>query len=298
MLNRTGLHPGKECGYDTDIRIPLAVRGPGVAAGRVAQSVTSHTDLSPTIMKLAGHTRDDFDGLPIPLSAEETEYETLDQEHVNVEFWGRAVAEGNMGSYGDDSDDRWGFTGAIRNNTYKALRLIGNGYSLYYSVHCTGEREFYDSTVIPLISFSTTAQDIYLRNSQKDPYQLVNLFEDETAASAYSLGGRTFDQIVDRLDALMMVLKSCKAKSCQKPWKALHPGGDISTLKDALHHAFDTFYRSQPKVSFTSCELGYMLEAEGPQSHIALDSTHRHELREQNPREPSFKYEGHWSIWV
>ena len=126
----------------------------------------------------------------------------------------------------------------------------------------------------------------------------MNLFEDNEAASAYSLGGRQFDEIVDRLDALMMVLKSCKAETCQKPWKALHPDGDVSTLKGALQHTFDTFYKSQPKVSFTSCELGYMPEAEGPQSHIALDSTHRHDLRNQNVREPSFKYEGHWSIWV
>lgn len=37
--------------------------------------------------------------------------------------------------------------GKYPNNTYKALRLVGEGYSLYYSVWCTGEREFYDLTV-------------------------------------------------------------------------------------------------------------------------------------------------------
>jgi len=33
------------------------------------------------------------------------------------------------------------------NNTYKALRIIGDGYNLYYSVWCTNEHELYDLTV-------------------------------------------------------------------------------------------------------------------------------------------------------
>lgn len=126
----------------------------------------------------------------------------------------------------------------------------------------------------------------------------MNLFDDKNAASAYSLGGQSFLGVVDRLDALMMVLKSCKAESCQKPWNALHPDGDISTLKDALHHTFDSFYRSQPKVSFTSCELGYLPEAEGPQNHITLHSAPMLELRQQNTREARVKYTSRWSIWV
>jgi len=33
------------------------------------------------------------------------------------------------------------------NNTYKALRIVGTKYSLYYSVWCTNEHELYDLTV-------------------------------------------------------------------------------------------------------------------------------------------------------
>ena len=32
----------------------------------------------------------------------------------------------------------------ITNNTYKALRLIGEDYNLYYSVWCGGEHQLYD----------------------------------------------------------------------------------------------------------------------------------------------------------
>lgn len=126
----------------------------------------------------------------------------------------------------------------------------------------------------------------------------MNLFDDEGKASSYFLSGRPFSQIIDRLDAMMMVLKSCKAESCLKPWSVLHPVGNIETLKDALNHKFDGFYKIQPKVSFTSCELGYIREAEGPQHPDIFESAAHLELRDQGATEQSFEYEGHWSHWV
>jgi N-acetylglucosamine-6-sulfatase len=68
-----------------------------------------------------------------------------------------------------------------------------------------------------------------------------------------------------RLDALMMVMKSCKGQTCIEPWKGLHPNGDVRSLDDALDEKFDDFYREQRKVSFERCEAGYIVEAEGPQ---------------------------------
>lgn len=41
------------------------------------------------------------------------------------------------------------------NNTYKALRVIGQTYNLSYSVWCTNEHELYDLTT--------------------DPYQITNI---------------------------------------------------------------------------------------------------------------------------
>lgn len=63
----------------------------------------------------------------------------------------------------------------------------------------------------------------------------------------------------------MMVLKSCKQDSCRDPWKALHPDGSVRHLQDALSPQFDAFYDEQPRVQFTGCELGYLLDVEGPQ---------------------------------
>lgn len=68
-----------------------------------------------------------------------------------------------------------------------------------------------------------------------------------------------------RLDALMMVLKSCEGDACRYPWHQLHPGGKVETLAEALNSKFDSFYEKQPKVSFSKCELGYHIKSEGAQ---------------------------------
>lgn len=96
-ISQHRLPPGKECPFETDIHIPLAVRGPGVPAGHIAGLVSSHTDLTPTFLKLAGSDRPDLDGSPLPLSAEELA-RPESGEHVNVEFWGIAIPEGKYGS--------------------------------------------------------------------------------------------------------------------------------------------------------------------------------------------------------
>ena len=98
-ISQHRLNPGKECGFEEDINIPLVVRGPGVPLGD-AEVVTAHTDLAPTILKLVGGDwrREDLDGRPIPLDRKSLNEESQSgkrQEHVNVEFWGIAVPEGD-----------------------------------------------------------------------------------------------------------------------------------------------------------------------------------------------------------
>jgi arylsulfatase A-like enzyme len=138
-LGHHRLGPGKECGFEEDINIPLIIRGPGVPTNKTTEIVTTHTDLSPTFLELAGaRPRDTFDGLAIPLKESSIEDAvSTRQEHVTVEFWGLAAFEGK-------SWDRQQF---FVNNTYKAVRLVGKTHNLYYSVHCTHEHELYDLNV-------------------------------------------------------------------------------------------------------------------------------------------------------
>ena len=40
--------------YETDIRVPLLVRGPGIVANGFSDAIASHVDLAPTILDMMG----------------------------------------------------------------------------------------------------------------------------------------------------------------------------------------------------------------------------------------------------
>lgn len=299
------LQPGKECGFEEDINVPLIVRGPGVPEGQVAEIVTTHVDLAPTILRLAGApARADFDGEAIPLSQETLEEaEETRHEHVTVEFWGFAVSEGKLF---DEEEER-----LVVNNTYKAVRVIGRGYNFYYAVRCSNEHELYDLTVSlssfpfsplfphhhPLFThhlfisppLKTQLTKLICLDIQTDPHQLTNLLHPSTPRPS-TLLSVPFPKLLSRLDALLFVLKSCKSQTCVRPWQALHPAGNVQNLQDALHSRFDVFYEQQQrKVSFDRCEMGYLVDAEGPQFErdgvvYTGSLTRRHGVR--------------WSEWV
>jgi arylsulfatase A-like enzyme len=144
-ISQHRMHPGKECGFETDINVPFIIRGPNISPGSSQHLPTSHTDLAPTIMHLAGNDikHHAFDGAPIPVTRKDLEMTMPRQEHVAVEFWGLGVPEGRYG-YSGKYQFVNGTANAYVNNTYKGLRIESEEYSLYYSVWCTNERELYD----------------------------------------------------------------------------------------------------------------------------------------------------------
>ncbi|CAG7915788.1 unnamed protein product [Penicillium olsonii] len=243
------LQPGKRCGFEEDINVPLIIRGPGVPQGETTEIVTTHTDLAPTFFDMLGiELREDFDGMPIPLTRSGIEDAVSTRhEHVNVEHWGTVNSEG---MYGDTS-----VAGTKKNpeNTYKALRLVGKEYNLYYSLFCNNEHELYNLTA--------------------DPYQMNNLFsssfkDQEKRADSTS----DLKKITHRLDALLMVLKTCVAKDCIEPWAVLHPQGNVKNLDEALDPKYDEFYEKSYEtnsVSFTKCEAGQILSSEGSLEPLA-----------------------------
>ena len=135
-----------------------------------------------------------------------------------------------------------------------------------------------------------------LTGLKHDPDQMHNHLGASSSLQAdYTLLGRSFSQAVGRLDALLMVLKSCKARTCHEPWEVLHPGGNVKTLKDALHKTFDAFYEEQPKVSFSSCEQGYLIDVEGPQKVNRWSD--EVESADQG-KQQTFQYSGELSWWT
>ena len=258
-ISQHRLHPGKECGFEEDIHIPLIIRGPGITAGHISNVVSAHADLSPTILHLAGlDPRPDFDGSAIPLTASDllaVEESAERGEHVNVEFWGLGLPEGTYGFSLDDGK----VIGFGENNTYKALRIINpaHDHNLYYSVWCTNEHELY--------------------NLPSDPGQLHNLYPHPHRSFSPPLPENHphhrhqhhLKRLLQRLDALLLTTKSCAGITCRAPWSVLHPKGDVNSLADSLAEEYDAFYADVAEVAsvrFDKCLLGYIKEAEGPQS--------------------------------
>lgn len=128
------------------------------------------------------------------------------------------------------------------------------------------------------------------------------MLSNEHDSEFYTLAGRTFDQIVPRLDALMMVLKSCKGRACIEPWRELHPSGDVATLIGSLRPDYDDFYREQPKVSFSECKLGYFPAFEGPQEAnqfgVEFEKENWFRPNTQDGNNGNQKYLGRWSDWT
>lgn len=227
------LPPGKSCGIEEDVNIPFFIRGPGVPKNTTQLVPSSHTDIVPTLFSLAGiPLREDFDGEPIPVTSE-----LLDKndksEHINIEFWGDYLVEGNA-FYGQSS---------FVNNTYKTVRVVGEEYDLSYTVWCTNEYELYDIN--------------------KDPHQLHNLLS-PSPQRHHKINRWSVARLTARLDALLLTLKRCKGVVCTRPWAKLHPKGDVKNLKDAMHARYDRFYeKEQKKVTFTECSKGQILSVEG-----------------------------------
>ncbi|KAI1330959.1 alkaline-phosphatase-like protein [Xylariaceae sp. FL0255] len=284
------LQPGKQCAYREDVNIPMLVRGPGVPSNVITQRVSSHTDLTPTFLNLAGASgpEDYFDGRVIPLT--QAELATAEQdddnradEHVNLEMWGIVIPEGPFGQF------------YYPNHTYHGLRLVGDGYHYLYTVWCTNEHELYDiirdpyetnnlypypeDTVIPL--FPTSSVDsILMTQTLVDTASTFTTSIIETSvnsenSNATLTDSTTLEQLAARLDALIQVLKTCKARTCTHPWEVLHPEGNVHNLLEALNTQYDHFYEvQQNKVHFDACLGGYLISNELPIAVIPYSGDH------------------------
>lgn len=57
-------------------------------------------------------------------------------------------------------------------------------------------------------------------------------------------------KLIDRLDALLVVLKRCRGDACRLPWQQLFPQGRVKSLHDALNPKYDEYFSSLPKFSY------------------------------------------------
>lgn len=135
-LGEHRLKAGKMTAFDTDVRVPLVVTGPGVPAGRTIDALAENIDLRPTFASLAGAVAApivdgrDLSGLLRGGPA------TDPRDAVLVEHRGESPVWGDPDLQPVDSGNP---------PTYAALR----GPDWLYVEYVTGEREYYDIVADP-----------------------------------------------------------------------------------------------------------------------------------------------------
>ncbi|MEV4708410.1 sulfatase [Actinoplanes sp. NPDC049316] len=145
-LGEYRLGPGKQTAFDTDVRVPLIVAGPGVPAGRVVREPVSNIDLRPTFGDLAGAV--------VPADVDGRSFRPLlgaDSDSAGPVPWRKAslVEHHHPSPDPRDPDNPSRLSGNPPD--YAALRTATYTYVEY----ADGSREFY--------------------NRASDPYQLRNV---------------------------------------------------------------------------------------------------------------------------
>jgi hypothetical protein len=145
---------------------------------------------------------------------------------------------------------------------YRTLRVHdqvdGQPKTWSYSVWCTGERELY--------------------NLETDPYQMRNLMAPLNERGPFAPFNSTSSgldtenrRLVQRLDGLLLVLKTCKGDSCRQPYHQLFPSeGKLHALSQVLDPKYDDYFANLPRVQFSECILGYQNRFEKPEWEPSL----------------------------
>lgn len=131
---------GKTLPYLADTNVPFIVRGPNVPNGETSRLPGTHLDLAPTFLDIACVDQTDLpvflDGRSLLDDWQSPQNSTgsSHQDLINIEFWGHSVVElptqkGSM------------------NNSYKALRVVGEDSAYLFTRWCTGETELYNTLV-------------------------------------------------------------------------------------------------------------------------------------------------------
>jgi arylsulfatase A-like enzyme len=130
------LRPGKMTAFDTDIRVPLVIAGPGIRPGMRIDALAENIDLAPTFEELAGQT-------PSP-EVEGRSLVPLLRGHTPPD-WRRAVLVEHLGPDRDPSDPDFPRPKSGNPPSYKAMR----SRNALYVEYTDGAREYYDTTLDP-----------------------------------------------------------------------------------------------------------------------------------------------------
>jgi arylsulfatase A-like enzyme len=130
------LMPGKMTAFDTDIRVPLIVTGPGVPAGLTIDVVAENVDLCPTFTELGGARA--------PAHVDGRSLVALLHGATPADWRAAALVE-HRGPHNDPADPDAPALRSGNPTTYEALR---SAQSLYVE-YVDGEKEYHDLAADP-----------------------------------------------------------------------------------------------------------------------------------------------------
>ncbi len=192
---------GKQTPYDTDIHVPLVVRGPGIPAGKTVDGFAREIDFGPTFAAW-GHAKVPafVDGVSLASmltgSTPSAAHDTLVEHYANGNANARAARNG-AGIADPDTDTNPPTAGTPRTGPARALRIAQRRLAVVgippyralrteqylYAEYSTGEKQLFDVRV--------------------DPYELKNLAATATPA------------LLARLSARLAQLASCSSATCR-----------------------------------------------------------------------------------
>eukprot|EP00051_Salpingoeca_urceolata_P011377 m.140865 g.140865 ORF g.140865 m.140865 type:complete len:499 (-) comp17095_c1_seq8:32-1528(-) len=164
--------------YETDIRVPLAVAGPGIAPGSFLSDVSSHIDLGPTFLDIVGAPIPPyFDGkslLPKITGNSPHEKDSPKRTMHLVEY----MAAGKL------KTDVVGHVQCAPNNTYIAIRTKTSFGEFSYSEFSDNKYNFDAPYFYEL--YNLTADPLQLHNRYNDP-STPHTFKQELHEALHSL---------------------------------------------------------------------------------------------------------------
>jgi len=135
-LGEHRLGAGKQTAFDTDVRVPLIVTGPGVPAGQTVDELAENIDLRPTFAALAGAVA--------PPTIDGHDLSGLMHGSLDPELRDAVLIEHHRSAADPHDPDVQPVTSGDP-PTYAALR----GPDWLYVEYITGEREYYNTTFDP-----------------------------------------------------------------------------------------------------------------------------------------------------
>jgi arylsulfatase A-like enzyme len=195
-LGQFRMPAGKETPYESDIRVPLIVRGPGVPAGATSNFLTGNIDLAPTFAQLAGVATPSFvDGRSFADLLHKPHTDPQPRNSYLLEHW-RATRSQRFGSEAGPNEPRDLDNGALppaKGGTV-VVPVTGRGsIPEYHGVRT--EHYLY-------VEYPNSEREMYA--TDRDPYEMVNVVHEPVYAP-----------LVARFHALVVKLETCREATCR-----------------------------------------------------------------------------------